>query len=106
MRGNRPFASLKRTTMTNAKVTGVRSVELGVPHLDRAAAFYSHVWGLEPVAAESDTVHLRANGAEHHIVTLRERPEASMLGVHFSTQNRNAVDALHAKATAFGANVA
>jgi catechol-2,3-dioxygenase len=92
--------------MTTARVTGVRSVELGVTHLDRAAAFYSHVWGLEPVAADSDTIHLRANGAEHHIVTLRERPKTSMLGVHFSAQDRNAVDALHAKATAFGAPVA
>ena len=92
--------------MSNAKVTGVRSVELGVTHLQRAAAFYSHVWGLEQVAAKSDTVHLRANGSEHHIMTLRERPEAALLGVHFSAQDRNAVNALYAKAAAFGAHVA
>ncbi|MEA2938121.1 MAG: hypothetical protein QOC56_1625 [Alphaproteobacteria bacterium] len=91
--------------MTNAKVTGVRSVELGVTDLDRSAAFYSHIWGLEPVASEGDTVHLRANAAEHHIVTLRERPKAGMLGVHFATGDRAAVDGLHAKAKAFGATV-
>ena len=92
--------------MTNTKVTGVRSIELGVPHLDRAAAFYRHVWGLEPVASENGTIHLRANGTDHHIVTLREHPKAAMLGVHFAAQDRNAVDALHAKAKAFGAHVA
>src|SRR5262245_13230598 len=92
--------------MTNAKVTGVRSIELGVPHLDRAAAFYSHVWGLDPVARENGTVHLRANGTEHHTVTLRERPKSELLGVHFSAPDRNAIDALHANAKAFGAIVA
>src|SRR5207237_10764190 len=62
--------------------------------------------GLEPTAARKASIHLRANGPEHHVVTLRERPKASMLGVHFAAQDRNAVDALHARATAFGASVA
>ena len=92
--------------MTNAKVTGIRSVELGVTNLDLSAAFYSHIWGLDPVVSDGDTIHLRANGSEHHIVTLRERPKAGMLGVHFATTDRAAVDALHAKAKGFGANVA
>src|SRR5207253_2644673 len=97
-----PKAAVKRHTMDNARVTGVRSIELGVTNLDRAAAFYNCVWGLEPVAAEHDSVHLRANSTEHHIVTLRERPQAAMLGVHFAAQDRNAVNALHARAKAFG----
>src|SRR6478752_10665919 len=91
--------------MNTAKVTGVRSIELGVTDLDQSAAFYSHIWGLEPVVSEGDTIHLRANGAEHHIVTLRERPTAGMLGVHLATADRASVDALHAKAKGFGATV-
>src|SRR5437764_14837109 len=91
--------------MINAKVAGVRSTELGVTDLKRSAAFYSHVWGLEPVASEGDTVHLRANGAEHHIVTLRERSKAGMLGVHFAANDRAAVDALHEQAKAAGVTV-
>jgi catechol 2,3-dioxygenase len=91
--------------MTTAKVTGLRSVELGVTDLTQSAAFYSQVWGLEPVVSEADTIHLRASGSEHHIVTLRERPTAGMLGVHFAAQDRYAVDQLHAKAVATGANV-
>ena len=45
-------------------------------NLDRAVAFYRHVWGLEPVVSEGDTIHLRANGPEHHALTLREQPKA------------------------------
>ncbi len=91
--------------MNNARVTGLRSIELGVPNLTQSAAFYSRVWGLEPVVSDGETIHLRANGAEHHAVTLRERPAAGMLGVHFATVNREAVDALHARAKASGVTV-
>ena len=41
--------------MMNAKVIGLRGVELGVPHLERAAAFYSCVWGLDPVVSDGDS---------------------------------------------------
>jgi catechol 2,3-dioxygenase-like lactoylglutathione lyase family enzyme len=92
--------------MTSAKVTGLRSVELGVTNLTQSAAFYSHIWGLEPVVSEGDTVHLRGNGPEHHAVTLRERPKAGLLGVHFAASDRTAVDALHAMAKAAGVNIA
>jgi catechol 2,3-dioxygenase len=91
--------------MIDAKVSGLRSVELGVTHLDRAAAFYRYVWGLEPVVSENGTIHLRGNGPEHHVVTLRERPKAGLLGVHFAAESRAAVDALHDQAKAFGATV-
>jgi catechol 2,3-dioxygenase-like lactoylglutathione lyase family enzyme len=91
--------------MIQAKVTGLRGVELGVRDLHQSAAFYHHVWGLEQVAGEGDTMHLRANGDEHHVVTLRERPTAGLLGVHFAATDRAAVTALHAKAKAFGAKV-
>lgn len=87
------------------RITGLRSIELGVRDLKPAVAFYSAVWGLEQVSAEGDAVHLRGTGTEHHVVTLRQRPKAGMLGVHFSAQNREAIDALHDKAKSFGADV-
>ena len=49
--------------MINARVTGLRNVELGVPDLDKAAAFYRNVWGLEDVVSTADTLHLRGTGA-------------------------------------------
>jgi catechol 2,3-dioxygenase len=91
--------------MSNARVTGLRGIELGVVDLHQSAGFYSAIWGLDPVVSENDTIHLRANGGEHHIVTLRERPKAGMLGVHFAANDKAAVNELHAKAKAFGAQV-
>ena len=91
--------------MTNPKVTGLRSVELAVRDLSQSGAFYCAVWGLEESSREADTIHLRANADEHHVVTLRERPAAGLLGVHFAAADRAAVSALHAKAKAFGAKL-
>jgi catechol 2,3-dioxygenase len=91
--------------MINARITGLRSVELGVKDLSMWAAFYGRIWGLEEVSSEGDTIHLRATGTEHHAVTLRQRPQAGLLGVHFAASDRNAVTALHAKAKAFGVKV-
>jgi catechol 2,3-dioxygenase len=88
--------------MIQAKVTGLRGVELGVRDLYQSAAFYGHIWGLIPIAGEGDTLRLRANGGEHHVVTLRERAKPGLLGVHFATTDRNAVTALHARAKSFG----
>ena len=90
--------------MTNARVTGLRSIELGVPDLERSAQFYRSVWGLEDVVADGDTVHLRGTGCEHHVVTLKQRPKAELLAVHFAATDRTAVTALHATAKAFGAD--
>ena len=91
--------------MNTARITGLRSIELGVPNLTASIGFYSKVWGLEPVSSDGETVHLRGNGIEHHAVTLRERPTAGMLGVHFAAMNREAVDALYERAKAAGVTV-
>ena len=91
--------------MTNARIDGLRSIELGVHDLQKSAEFYRRVWALEDVAGEGDTIHLRGTGREHHVVTLRERPRAGLLGVHFSAPDQATVDALHAKAKAMGAKV-
>src|SRR5262245_15100548 len=92
-------------TMTGPTVTGFRSVELAVFDLNKSAEFYRQVWGLEPIATEGDTMHLRATGREHHVMTLREAPRAALLGVHFAVRDRAAVDALYAHAKGLGAKV-
>ena len=91
--------------MTQARINGLRSIELGVPDLKQSAEFYRRVWALEDVAAEGDAIHLRATGTDHHVVTLRERPRIGMLAVHFSAPDRATVDALHAQAKALGARI-
>jgi catechol 2,3-dioxygenase len=91
--------------MSDVRINGLRSIELGVHDLQKSAEFYRRVWALEDVAAEGDTIHLRGTGREHHVITLRERPRASLLGVHFSAADRATVDGLHARAKAMGAKV-
>jgi len=92
--------------MTSSRVTGVRSIELGVRDIHQSAEFYTKVWALEPVAAEGDGMQFRATGGEHHVLTIREQPKPALLGVHFSASDRAAVDVLHAKAKGYGVKVA
>jgi catechol 2,3-dioxygenase-like lactoylglutathione lyase family enzyme len=91
--------------MINSKVTGVRSIELGVRDLQQSADFYAKAWALEEITAAGDTMQFRATGGEHHILTIRERPKPALLGVHFAARDRASVDALHAKAKAYGVKV-
>ncbi len=80
--------------MANGRVTGVRSIELGVRDLHQSAEFYTNVWALEEVSSEGDGIHFRATGGEHHVLTIRERPKPALLGVHFAAADRAAVDEL------------
>jgi catechol 2,3-dioxygenase-like lactoylglutathione lyase family enzyme len=92
--------------MTNSRVTGVRSIELGVRDLHQSAEFYTKVWALEEVSSEGDSMRFRATGGEHHVLTIREQPKPGLLGVHFAARDRAAVDALCAKAKGYGVEVA
>lgn len=89
-----------------ARINGLRSVELGVHDLKKSAEFYRRVWALEDVSGEGDTLHLRGTSRDHHVLTLHERPRASLLGVHFSAPDRAAVDGLYANAVKIGAKIA
>ncbi len=91
--------------MAHATVTGVRSIELGVRDLRQSADFYAKVWALEEVASETDSIHFRATGGEHHVLTIRERKKPALLGVHFAAPDRSAVAALCAKAKGHGVDV-
>ena len=91
--------------MANGRVTGVRSIELGVRDLHQSAQFYSNVWALEEVGCDAGTIHFRATGGEHHVLTIRERGKPALLGVHFAAEDRAAVDALCAKAKGYGVEV-
>ena len=84
--------------MANGRVTGVRSIELGVRDLQQSADFYAKVWALEEVSSDGDSVNFRATGGEHHVLTIRERPKPALLGVHFAAVDRAAVDQPFAKA--------
>ncbi|HEU4661346.1 MAG TPA: VOC family protein [Pseudolabrys sp.] len=91
--------------MTNPRVIGVRSVELGVRNLKQSVKFYCDAWGLSVVSQEANAVHMRGTGAEHHLLTLREQPKTELIAVHMAAADQAAVDALAQRAGGFGADV-
>src|SRR5712692_2908974 len=91
--------------MTQARVTGVRSIELGVRDIHQSAEFYTKVWALEEVSSDGDSIHFRATGGDHHVLTIRERGKPALLAVHFAAADRAAVDQLHGKAKGYGVEV-
>jgi catechol 2,3-dioxygenase-like lactoylglutathione lyase family enzyme len=79
-----------------AKVNGVRSVTIGVSDLPASVKFYTDVWNLSVAAEQSGTVYLRATGADHHVLALRQRAIPALLSLDLSAPDRATVDALHA----------
>jgi catechol-2,3-dioxygenase len=91
--------------MLDPRVNGLRGVELAVFDINASANFYKEIWALEEVSREADLIRLRATGNEHHVLTLHQRPKAGLICVVFAAPDQATVDALHAKAKAFGAAV-
>ena len=86
--------------MTNYLVRGVRSVEIAVSNLDRAAGFYADVWNLQLQASEPDARYLRGTGRYHHILGLHAGPQPEILRVVFDVADRDKLQALHRSVTA------
>jgi len=91
--------------MQNMQVSDIRGINLAVKDLRASVAFYVNAWGLEEAARDENAVYLRATGSEHHVLSLHEAPEIALIGATFAAPDKMTVDALHAKAIAFGANV-
>jgi catechol 2,3-dioxygenase len=86
--------------MADYLVRGVRSIEIAVSHLDRAAAFYADIWNLTPQATEPSARYLRGTGRYHHIVGLHAGPTPMLLRVVFDVADRERLDALHRSVSA------
>ncbi len=67
---------LSEAILNRASVTGVRSVDLAVPDLEAARAFFTDVWHLQEVASAGGIVYLRATGPCFHVLSLRAAPAA------------------------------
>jgi catechol 2,3-dioxygenase-like lactoylglutathione lyase family enzyme len=91
--------------MADARVNGIRGIDLAVRNLAASVDFYEEMWGLRQVSGSDDAVYLRATGREHHVLALHEGPKIELLGANFAAPDKVAVDALHAKALGFGADV-
>jgi len=91
--------------MAEPRVTGLRSVEFGVADVAATRRFYEARWGLAPVEERDGRAYLRASGPEHHIVVLHKTPSPGVVRTNFAAPDKAAVDALHAKAAGFGAEI-
>ena len=77
-------------------VKGVRSVEMEVAHVERAAQFYTRVWGLAEVERRGGSVYLRGTGRFHHVLALHPaRSAPAFRRMVFDGGDRKTVAALH-----------
>lgn len=88
--------------MSQATVTGLRSVEFGVADLERSIKFYEDVWALSLVQRDGEAVYFRASGPEHHVVVLRPRAVPGLVRANFAAPDRAAVDALFERVSKAG----
>jgi catechol 2,3-dioxygenase-like lactoylglutathione lyase family enzyme len=80
--------------MSDARVSALVAVELGVPDVGATAAFYEDVWGLSPVTRGADACYLRASGPAHHVLALHPASEPCLKRVRLSADDRGTVDAV------------
>ena len=75
-----------------AKVTALRSVEIGAGNMAQARAFYGGLFGLREVGEDGGVVFLRGTGSQHHALALHPAPYPCMIRVVLETTDRAAVD--------------
>src|SRR3954453_20621484 len=82
--------------MREFPITAIRSVDLGVPDITRAEAFYEETWGLAVPARVRDAVYLRATGRDHHVLALHPHPSAEILSVSFRVRSEKTLEQIGA----------
>ncbi|MBP0495179.1 VOC family protein [Pararoseomonas indoligenes] len=86
-------------------VSGLRSVDLTVPDLDRAVGFYTATWGLDLSAREGGSAWLRATGDDDHVLALHAGARPALRSVTFRAADEAALRRMVAAAEAEGATV-
>ena len=77
-------------------VLGVRSIELEMCDLARAAEFFTKVWHLSVVAEGGGSVFLRGTGSYHHILALHEAErQTAARRIVFDARDRGAIDSFY-----------
>ncbi len=93
--------------MSSPWISGVRSIALEVPDLDRAENFYTSVWRLEIADRGPGVLYLRGTGPDHHLLALHAGDTQPRIR-HVTLRARSAVSlgAIKAAAVAAGGSVA
>ncbi len=92
------------TPVPGAHAVALRSVDLMVPDLAAARRFYTEIWGLNAVDHAGPELVLRATGADHHVLVLREGA-AALQSITFRAPSRDAVERAAEDGVAAGGRV-
>jgi catechol 2,3-dioxygenase-like lactoylglutathione lyase family enzyme len=89
--------------MTEARVTNLRYVAVGVENFDSAVDFYRTVWGLKRIDGEKDVAYFAAEGSpEQFVYRVRRAPENRLDLLAFGAQDEATVDELASRLAADG----
>jgi catechol 2,3-dioxygenase len=91
--------------MARFPLTGLRSVDVAVPDLAAAIAFYRDVWGLDLAARTDDTAWLRGTGTDPHLLALHAGAAPAIRSMTFRATDDVDPDALCAAMVAKGATL-
>ena len=79
-------------TTNSIKVARLAHVGLRARDLSSQAAFYTDRWGLEPIDEHGKDVFLRAEGPDHHVLTLHAGDEAGLHHFAFEVDRPDDID--------------
>jgi catechol 2,3-dioxygenase-like lactoylglutathione lyase family enzyme len=87
-------------------ITHLRSIAVSAVDPAALLPFYEQTWGLAALGrADDGRIHLRANGSEHHVLTLVPGEGHSLEGIGLAVADAAAVDALAERLRSAGAPV-
>lgn len=87
-------------------ITGIRSVDLSVPDLDAAVAFYTDTWGLTLADRRDHVAWLRGTGSDAYLLALHADARTAIRSVTFRVAPDRDMAALAKALVAAGATVA
>lgn len=88
-----------------SSITSLRSVEIGLPDVAAAEAFFTGTWNLTVAGRQGDAVYLRGTGADHHLLALRPAARAVLHSVTFRSPSPSALDQIALNVTQHGGAV-
>ena len=91
--------------MTYFPIEALRSVDVIVPDLGAAEAFYTGVWGLRVAARERGTVWLRASGTDPHVLALHAGSSPAIRSMTFRAEPGADLERLRDALAAAGAEI-
>lgn len=91
--------------MSKFDVLALRSVDLAVPDLAAATAFYTDIWGLREVSADATVTVLGATGADHHVMVLHQAAMPAFQSMTFRVADASILSQIAARTIIEGGEV-